>query len=61
MKLYEVPKKTLIELDGERYMFYHIDGMYSNCLHIESNTTQHISASANVQIVEFNKEIKNVI
>ena len=57
MKLYEVPVKTLIKCNEQLFMFYHIDGMYSLCTHIETNSTQHLSAMAEVEIVETNPTI----
>ena len=50
MKLYEVPKRTWIMVDGEKIFFDHIDGMYSYCLD-EGGNVVHISASAEVEIM----------
>lgn len=50
MKLYEVPQRTWIMVDGEKIFFDHIDGMYSYCLD-EGGNVVHISASADVEIM----------
>ena len=58
MKLYEVPRETLIKHAGHQFMFHHVDGMYSLCTHIETNSTQHLSAIAEVEIIEVTKNEK---
>lgn len=50
MKLYEVPRRTWVMVDGEKIFFDHIDGMYSYCLDVGGNVV-HISASADVEIM----------
>jgi hypothetical protein len=49
MKLYEVPRNTMIELEGREYFFHHIDGAYSLCYDVDGNIV-HISANAEVKI-----------
>ena len=52
MKLYELKRNTKFILDGETYMFDHIDGMYSCCLGDKGNVV-HIAAWTEVD------ELKN--
>lgn len=56
MKLYEVPAKTWIRVDGERIFFDHLDGMYSYCLD-EGGNRVHIAGFAEVELDK--KENKN--
>ena len=49
MKLYEVPAKTWIRVDGERIFFDHLDGMYSYCLD-EGGNHVHIAGFADVEL-----------
>lgn len=51
MKLYEVPRKTWIKLNGKRYFFDHVDGMYSLCKD-EQGQIIHLGASTEVEIDE---------
>lgn len=51
MKLYEVPRKTWILVDGARIFFDHIDGAYSYCK-LESGEVVHLSASTEVEEAE---------
>ena len=51
MKLYEVPPRTWIKIDGEKIFFDHLDGMYSYCLTAD-NEVVHVSASAVVTPLE---------
>jgi hypothetical protein len=57
MKLYQVPPRTWIKIDGEKIYFDHIDGAYSYCQD-EGGNVVHISASAEVEIL---KEKQNEI
>ena len=50
MKLYEVPPRTWIKIDGEKIFFDHIDGMYSYCLD-EGGNVVNINASAEVELL----------
>ena len=50
MKLYEVPPRTWIKIDGEKIFFDHLDGMYSYCLD-EGGNVVHINASADVELL----------
>jgi hypothetical protein len=52
MKLYEVPRNTLIRIKGTNdvLLFDHIDGMYSVCIY--DDQVVHLSANTEVDIVE---------
>jgi len=55
MKLYEAPRNSRIRLpSGLELNFSHIDGAYSFCRDDELNII-HISASAEVEVVEEKK------
>ena len=56
MKLYEVPPRTWIKIAGEKIFFDHLDGMYSYCLD-EGGNVVHISANAEVELLEKTNEI----
>jgi len=49
MKLYEVKPKQWITVEGERFYFDHLDGMYSYCLDIDGNLV-HIAAFQEVEL-----------
>ena len=49
MKLYNVPRYSWIRFNGELYLFYRIDGMFSLCAH--QGRTVDLSASADVEFV----------
>jgi len=49
MKLYEVKPKQWITVEGERFYFDHLDGMYSYCLDIGGNPV-HIAAFQEVEL-----------
>lgn len=49
MKLYEVPRNTWITIEGERFFFEKIDGMYSICIN-ENQEIVHIAAFSDVEI-----------
>jgi hypothetical protein len=51
MKLYEVPRKSYIMLEGNQYWFDHIDGMYSFCHDMKGNIV-HLAAWTEVEVVE---------
>ena len=53
MKLYEVPRNSLIRIVGtdEVLQFSHIDGMYSYCINAEGHVV-HIMAMAEVEVLE---------
>lgn len=52
IKLYNVPKNSMIVLsNGLELKFHHIDGMYSVCTD-EAGDIYHISASEEVEIKE---------
>jgi hypothetical protein len=51
MKLYEVPKNTVVIFLGEKLFFDHLDGMYSFCLDEKGNVV-HLSAYTDVEISE---------
>ena len=51
MKLYEVPRNTLINLDGEKILFHHIDGMYSYITDTDGNV-YHFAAWTDVEHVD---------
>ena len=54
MKLYEVPRNTLVRTIGDQsfeVLFDHIDGMYSYCTDKEGNVV-HLAAWTEVEIVE---------
>ena len=64
MKLYEVPRKTRIRINGvgeTRFQhplelnFHHIDGMYSYCTD-DNKKVWHISANTEVEIVCCNQD-----
>ena len=56
MKLYNVPRKSIISIDNERFKFYRVDGMYSYCEDMKGNTV-HIHCCAEVKVVgEFNNK-----
>jgi antirestriction protein len=56
MKLYNVPKDSMIVLSGGLVLkFHHIDGMYSVCTD-EAGDIYHISASEEVEIQEQSNE-----
>jgi len=49
-KLYEVPRMTPIEVEGEKYLFDHLDGMYSVCYnHLQQ--VVHLAAWTEVTIL----------
>jgi hypothetical protein len=50
MKLYDVPRNTKIQLDGEEYNFVHIDGAYSYCIDSQGNIV-HLAAWTEVEPV----------
>ncbi len=57
MKLYEVPRNTLIKVatlnGGQPFFFHHVDGMYSLCsLTKESTDYFHIAAWTEVELAE---------
>jgi len=57
MKLYNVPRNSMIVLkEGIELKFHHIDGMYSVCTDEEGNV-YHIGASEEVEVKP--KEAKN--
>jgi hypothetical protein len=50
MKLYDVPRNSMIVLsDGLELKFHHIDGMYSLCTD-EDNNVYHIAAWEEVNV-----------
>ncbi len=51
MKLYEVPRNTWIKVAGIRFLFHHIDGMYSLCID-EQGSIINLAASTEVEIDE---------
>jgi hypothetical protein len=53
MKLYEVPRKSYIRLDGDTFFFDHVNGIYSYCLDMKGNVV-HLVAWAEVELA--NKE-----
>ena len=59
MKLYEVPKKTWIKLDGVIYFFDHIDGMYSYCK-TQKGDVFHLASWVEVEIVQELKNEENI-
>lgn len=48
--LYKVEGKTYIRVNGEIFLFHHIDGMYSYCLD-ENDHVVHLGASTPVEII----------
>jgi len=50
IKLYEVPRKTVINFEGRKIYFSHVDGMYSLCYE-EDGSVFHLSAVAEVSIL----------
>ena len=50
MKLYEVPRNNKILVDGETFLFKHIDGMYSYCLD-KNNDVVHLAAWLEVEVL----------
>jgi hypothetical protein len=51
MKLYEVPRNSVVKLpSGEIINFHHVDGMYSYCTTWKKEAC-HISASAEVEVI----------
>ena len=57
MKLYDVPRNTYILLDGHRFKFDHIDGMYSLCYDV-NNKICHLAAWTEVKIDPNQKELE---
>jgi hypothetical protein len=56
MKLYDVPRNSMIVLsDGLELKFHHIDGMYSLCTD-EDNNVYHIAAWEEVEVKEPNEK-----
>lgn len=57
MKLYQVPRNTLIRIveTGEQLRFCHIDGMYSLC-YDQADNPVHLQAWTEVEIVAPLKE-----
>lgn len=51
MKLYEVPKNSLIKFEDELYRFIHLDGAYSLCTDGQGNTV-HLAAWSEVEVLE---------
>ena len=52
MKLYNVPRNSMIVLSGGLVLkFHHIDGMYSVCTD-ESGDVYHIDAAADVEVLK---------
>jgi len=61
MKLYEVPRGSLIRLPGETEIlkFHHIDGMYSYVTkhpHVNNGDVVHLGASTEVEVLRSGKE-----
>ena len=50
MKLYKVPKFSLIAIDNERFKFYRIDGAYSYCETMKGEVV-HIHANTEVEVL----------
>ena len=48
MKLYHVKMNSIITVGGEKFYFYHIDGMYSYCKTMDGNVV-HIAAWEDVE------------
>lgn len=48
MKLYELERDTYFTLEGHRFIFKKVDGMYSICLDEEGNI-HHIAAFADIE------------
>lgn len=48
--LYNVAPKTYVRVDGQVFLFHHIDGMYSYCLD-EDDHVVHLGASTPVEII----------
>lgn len=48
--LYNVAPKTYVRVDGQVFLFHHIDGMYSYCLD-ENNHVVHLGVSTPVEII----------
>jgi len=56
MKLYDVPRNSMIVLsNGLELKFHHIDGMYSLCTNEEGNV-YHIGASEEVTVKEVHEK-----
>ena len=51
MKLYDVPRCSMISIDNERFKFYRVDGMYSFCQDMKGNTV-HMHCCADVKVIE---------
>ena len=55
MKLYEVPKNTMVRHpninNGEPFKFHHVDGMYSYCT-LKDNSILHLAAWEDVEVVD---------
>lgn len=50
MKLYDVPRNSLIYINGTELKFHHIDGMYSYCTDSDGNV-HHIAAFEEVEVI----------
>ena len=50
MKLYEVPRDSLIQVGDEFLIFHHIDGMYSYCTN-EDGDVFHLPAWTEVEVI----------
>ena len=50
-KLYEVPRRSVIMVYGQKFAFCRLDGMYSLCYN-ESGEIVHIYASEEVEVLE---------
>lgn len=53
--LHEVPRNSVIEFDGQRFLFEKIDGMYSRCFIdevVDDDHLVHLSASTPVTIIQ---------
>ena len=51
MKLYKLKPNTYFKLEGNSYLFRHIDGMYSYCLD-KDNNVHHFAAWTEVEELE---------
>ena len=55
MKLYKVPRNSVITLVNDdlktKYLFHHVDGMYSYCTCLHDDSVVHFAAWTEVEIV----------
>ena len=58
IRLYKVPRNSLINYEGNTLKFHHIDGMYSYCTTLDDEVV-HLAAMALVTVIKTLNEEDN--